>query len=263
MGQAIIRGLVDASASSIVATVHTAESARALEADLGAGVTAIAVDENPSANVEAVRGAGVVLIAVKPRYVREVLAEIAPALADGVVVVSVAAGVMLDAYHQALPAGTAVVRVMPNTPSLVGKGIAGIVIPEGVTAEQASLARALFESVGEVVEIREDEIDALAAVSGSGPAYFYLFVEQLTAAAIQLGFDEATAARLVESTFSGSAALLDAGERTPAELRQQVTSPGGTTMEAVAVFEAADGIATAKAAFDAAIAKAEVLGKGA
>lgn len=260
MGQAIIHGLLSAETEAIVATVHSVESARRLEQEFGGRVAALAIDENAEANLDAVRGAGVVLVAVKPRYVAELLAEIAPALAPGVVVVSVAAGVRLETYAEALPAGTAVVRAMPNTPSLVGKGLAGIVVPEGVSGAQAELARALFQSVGEVVDIREDEIDALAAVSGSGPAYFYLFVEKLTEAAMELGFDGATAVRLVSSTFVGSAALLEASGRSASELRAQVTSPGGTTMEAVAVFETGGWTDLATRAFDAAVEKAKLLG---
>ncbi len=255
-----MHGLMSAQVQEIVATVHSVPSSLRLTDEFGGRVTALSVDETSTANMDAVRGAGVVLIAVKPRYIVELLGQIATALAHDAIVVSVAAGVKLETYQRLLPQGTAIVRAMPNTPSIVGKGLAGIVVPEGVSAEQAVLARALFESVGSVVQISEDQIDALGAVSGSGPAYFYYFVEQLTEAAVQLGFDQATAALLVEAAFTGSAALLEAGDKSPEQLRKQVTSPGGTTMEAVAVFESAAWADTAKRAFDAAIAKSQLLG---
>lgn len=263
MGTAIMHGLMSATTDGIVATVQSTAHARRIETGFGGRVTALAIEEVPDANVEAVLGAGVVLVAVKPKYVPGLLAEIAPVLAEGALVVTVAAGVTLETYYRILPPTTAVVRAMPNTPSVVGKGLAGLVIPGDVAETQAALARALFESVGRVVEIPEEQIDALAAVSGSGPAYFYYFVEQLTEAAAALGFDEVTAAALVEATFVGSAALLEAGDRSPAQLRQQVTSPGGTTMEAVAVFETAGWAETARRAFDAAVLKAKVLAQGA
>lgn len=258
MGRAIIHGLLSSPTAEIAATVNSAASAGALDAEFGGRVRVVAAEAG-DANASAVRGARIVVVAVKPRYVAEVVAEVAPHLDPSAIVVSVAAGVTIDAIRALLPTGTAVVRVMPNTPSLVGKGISGVVFSESVTPAQAELVRALFRTIGDVVDIPEAKIDALAAVSGSGPAYFYLFVEKLTEAAADLGFDADTARRLVDATFVGSAALLAASDRSPAELRAQVTSPGGTTMEAVAVFETGGLVELAARAYDAAIAKAKLL----
>lgn len=203
------------------------------------GVTSYALDVDESANLRAVDGAGVVLIGVKPVGVAALLEEIGPALAEGALVISLAAGVTLAALERRLPAGTPVIRAMPNTPATVGLAVTGISAGASASAEHLILARALFETVGDVLEVPEERIDALGTISGSGPAYVFFLIEQLQAAARARGFDDAEAALLVQGTFRGAVELLRTADLPPEELRRRVTSPNGTTERAIAVMERA------------------------
>src|SRR5690606_436254 len=132
------------------------------------------------------------------------------------------------------------IRSMPNTPAVVGRAVTGLAAGSTADAAALRLARRLFETVGTVVEVPEAQIDALSTISGSGPAYFFLLVEEFTRAAVGKGFAEAEARVLAEQTFIGAAALLAASDDDPAELRRRVTSPGGTTERAIAVLQNAD-----------------------
>lgn len=238
MGGAILRGVVASGIridGGITATNRSLEKAEAF-ADVD-GVTSIALADRPEGNAEAVSDARIVLIGVKPAMVPDLLREIAPHLAADAIVVSLAAGVTLQTFADVLGAEARVIRSMPNTPSTVGKGVAGLAAGESATAEDRAIVRRLFETVGVVVEVPESQIDALGTVSGSGPAYVYLLIEELTKAAVGLGFDEADARVMVEQTFVGATALLDASGEHPAELRRRVTSPKGTTERAIAVLQ--------------------------
>lgn len=238
MGGAILAGLrapgVDIE-RPIAITTKSASSAAAFDGE--ADVDAVASESNPDANRDAVRGAGLVILAVKPWMVIDVAREIADALEPGAIVVSVAAGVTTESIEAQLPSGVAVVRAMPNTPSLIGRGVTGIA--PGVSAGDADvdLVRRLFETVGSALVVREDQINAVAAVSGSGPAYLFLFAEEMTAAARRLGFDEDQAALLAQGTIAGAAELMAQSDKDPAELRRNVTSPKGTTEQAILVLQ--------------------------
>jgi pyrroline-5-carboxylate reductase len=155
-----------------------------------------------------------------------------------------------------------VLRAMPNTPAAVGEGVTGIAAADGTSARARNAARAVFGTVGTVVEVGEDRIDALSAVSGSGPAYVYYFVEQLQRAAERLGFDEAEAAALVLGTVRGSVRLLTETGEPAAALRRRVTSPNGTTERAIAVFDRFGMGSMLDEAFTAAIARARELAGG-
>ncbi|MDN3311210.1 pyrroline-5-carboxylate reductase [Microbacterium oryzae] len=264
MGGAILRGLVadgPAVEGGVFATNRTTEKAAAL-ADLP-GVTSIALADEPEGNMRAAAAARIVLVGVKPAMVPALLAEVAPVLRDDAVVVSLAAGVTLETFQRILGDGVSVLRSMPNTPSLVGKGVTGLARGAAATDEDAALVRELFAAVGTVIEVPEERIDALSAISGSGPAYVFLLIEELTRAAAALGFDEGDARRMVEGTFIGAAALLDASDEEPAELRRRVTSPKGTTERAVAVLQEAELATVFQRAADAAIARAKELAAGA
>jgi pyrroline-5-carboxylate reductase len=139
-----------------------------------------------------------------------------------------------------LPEGVAVVRAMPNTPALIGRGVTGLAGGSTASAEHLELARGLFETVGAVLVVDEGLIDAVTAVSGSGPAYLFLYAEEMTAAARRLGFDDEQAALLVQGTIAGAAELMIRSGDDPAQLRRDVTSPKGTTEQAVEVLQAAD-----------------------
>lgn len=264
MGGAILRGVAASGASvdgGIIATNRSREKAEAF-AGLP-GVTSIALEEQPAGNADAAAAARIVVVGVKPAMVVELLREIAPVLRDDTIVVSLAAGTTLDTFASVLGADARVIRSMPNTPATVGKAVTGLAAGGAVPAADLALVRSLFETVGAVIEVPEDKIDALSTISGSGPAYVYLLIEEFTRAGIGMGFSDADARLMAEQTFIGATALLDATGEDPAELRRAVTSPKGTTERAVAVLQDAGldelfGRATA-----AALARAKELAAGA
>jgi pyrroline-5-carboxylate reductase len=262
MGGAILQGVVGSGlASTVTATNRTVAKASEL-ADLD-GVASIALEVNPEGNTDAAASADIVLIGVKPAMVPDLLREIAPALRPGTIVVSLAAGVTLATFASILGDGVAVLRSMPNTPAVVGKAVTGLAAGAAVAPEDAALVRSLFETVGAVVELPEEQIDALSTISGSGPAYVFLLIEELTKAAVGKGFTEAQARLMAEQTFIGAAALLDATGEDPAELRRRVTSPKGTTERAVEVLQRARLDEVFAEATDAALARARELAAGA
>ncbi len=264
MGGAILRGVLASGIAidgGITATNRTREKAEAFAGI--AGVTSIALSERPDGNAEAVTGARIVLVGVKPAMVPDLLREVAPHLASDTIVVSLAAGVTLQTFADALGADARVIRSMPNTPSTVRKGVTGLAAGSSATGDDLALVCRLFETVGAVVEVPESQIDALSTISGSGPAYVYLLIEELTKAAVGMGFDTADARLMVEQTFIGATALLDASGEDPAELRRRVTSPKGTTERAVAVLQDANLDRTFAEAAAAALARAKELAAGA
>ena len=264
MGGAILQGVVASGIpvdGGIVATNRTAEKTATLQGL--EDVTAISLEETPEGNRDAAASARIVLIGVKPHMVPDLLREIAPVLREDSIVVSLAAGVTLTTFAEGLGEHVRVIRSMPNTPSTVGKGVTGLAAGEAASDDDLALVRRLFELVGAVVEVPEDKIDALSTISGSGPAYVFLLIEELTKAAIAKGFDEADARLMTEQTFIGATALLAASGEEPAELRRRVTSPKGTTERAVAVLQDAHlGEVFAKAT-DAALARAKEMAAGA
>jgi len=241
MGGAILAGLRAPHVQierPIVVTTHSEASAQVY---VGADdVIARASETDTAANRTAVADARIVMLAVKPWMIHDVLREIADHLVPGTIVVSVAAGVTTASMETLLPEGIAVVRAMPNTPSHVGLGVTGIA--GGASAHDADIdiVRRLFETVGAVLVVREEQINAVAAVSGSGPAYLFLYVEEMTAAARRLGFDEDQAALLAEQTVIGAAELMRRSSEPPAQLRRNVTSPKGTTEQAIGVLQSAE-----------------------
>lgn len=235
------------------------DSAKAAAWDGHPVVTAFATGDDTEANRRAVEGAAIVLVAVKPHLVPDLLDDIADALAPGAVVVSVAAGVTVATFERHLPASVAVLRSMPNTPAVVGRAVTGLSAGTRSSDEDLALVRRLFETVGEVVEVPESQLDALSTISGSGPAYVFLLIEELIAAALAKGFTSEQASTLVIGTFRGAVELLAHSGEEPAELRRRVTSPKGTTERAVAVLQEADLAALFTRATDAALARAREL----
>ena len=262
MGTAILAGLMrrGVDASEVVASTKTEATASRLADEFG--ITAIATETNAAANAEAVVDADIVLLAVKPAYIIEVLTQVASNLKPGSLVISVAAGITTAAMQAAVADNVAVVRAMPNTPAIVGRAVTGLAAGSRVSPEQLATASELFESVGRVVVVGEDQIDKLSTVSGSGPAYVFYFIEEFTKAAVELGFMPDQARMLVEETFLGASELLAASGKTPADLRRQVTSPNGTTMQAIAVFEQANLHALFGRATAAALARAREIAEG-
>ncbi|MCD9200075.1 pyrroline-5-carboxylate reductase [Aeromicrobium wangtongii] len=188
-------------------------------------------------NAEAAAGADVVLLVVKPQDVPALLQEIAGSVAPGTTVVSLAAGIRIEAIASALPDGVAIVRAMPNTPALVGEGMFGISPAPAVTEEQLAAVVTLLESGGKVVVVEEALQDAVTAVSGSGPAYVFYLAEAMIAGGVAEGLDPETARILAQQTLVGSAKLLAGSEETAEELRRRVTSPNGTTHAAITTFD--------------------------
>ncbi|KQV08274.1 pyrroline-5-carboxylate reductase [Leifsonia sp. Root112D2] len=263
MGRAILSGLVKPGvhvSGGIRVTNRTA--ARAAELAGTPGVTAYSTDTDAAANRTAVAGADIVLVAVKPAMVPELLTEIADALEPGTIVVSVAAGVTVATFESLLPASVSVLRSMPNTPAVVGLAVTGISAGTRSSDADRALVRSLFETVGEVVEVPEEQLDALSTISGSGPAYVFYLIEQLTATAVDKGFSAEQAAVLVNGTFRGAVELLVQSGEDPAELRRRVTSPKGTTERAVQVLETARLQELFDRATDAALARARELAAG-
>ncbi|GAA4479172.1 pyrroline-5-carboxylate reductase [Microbacterium panaciterrae] len=264
MGGAILRGLVASGIpvdGGIAATNRTAARAAEL-ADLE-GVRSIALEERPDGNAHSAAAARIVVVGVKPGMVPDLLDEIAPHLREDAIVVSIAAGVTLATFAAHLPAGTRVLRSMPNTPATVGRAVTGLAAAADVTAEERALVRRLFETVGSVIEVAEEQIDRLSTISGSGPAYVFLLIEEFTKAAMGKGFAEPEARLMAEQTFIGATALLEASGEDPAELRRRVTSPKGTTERAIAVLQDAGLDDLFARATDAALARARELAAGA
>jgi len=187
----------------------------------------------------AMRDADVVVFAVKPQMMKGAAAGVAAALQPRrPLVVSVAAGITTQDLDRWLGGGNAIVRVMPNTPALLGAGAAGLYANKNVDAGQRATAQALMEAVGTALWIDDESLmDAVTALSGSGPAYFFLLMEAMEAAALELGLPPEAARRLTLQTAFGAARMALESGVAPAELRAQVTSPGGTTAAALQVFE--------------------------
>ncbi len=260
MGGAILDGLLspDVTVSGgIRVTNRTKAKADALIAD---GVTSLCTELDPEANREAVRGARIVLVGVKPAMVAALLEEIESALEPDAIVVSVAAGVTIAAMEAKVPC--TVIRSMPNTPSKVGLGVTGVCAGSRADSDELDLVVALFETVGSVLVVPEEKINAVSAISGSGPAYVFYLIEQLTETAVGLGFDRADAERMVAQTFRGASELLAGADVGPAELRRRVTSPKGTTERAIEILQDADLAGLFDRATAAAVARAEEIAAG-
>lgn len=236
IGEALVAGLLEAGyavKNLVVVETHT-DRAELIANRFGVRVTG-AVDD-------AAVGADLLVIAVKPLDVEGVLTDLAKSELGGdrdQVLVSLAAGVPTARLEAKLPAGFPVVRVMSNTPMLVGQGMSVAAAGRYATGEQMKLVTEMLEAVGEVAVVPETQMDAVTAVSGSGPAYFFLVVEAMVEAAVGLGLSRDTASRLVVQTMLGSAAMLEESGQTAVDLRAAVTSPAGTTAAAVRELERA------------------------
>lgn len=188
-------------------------------------------------NTEAVREASTVLVVVKPQDIRDLLAEIAPALRPGALVVSLAAGVEISMIESQLPDGIAVIRVMPNTPAQVDEGMFAISPGIHSTQDQLDHVTSILAGTGRVLTVPERYQDAVTAISGSGPAYLFFVVEAMIEGGVHLGLPRDTATELVVQTMLGSAKLLRETGEHPTVLRERVTSPGGTTAAAIRELE--------------------------
>ena len=251
MGGAILDGLISGGGDVVIRSTTRSSSASR------AGVESRSTESDVNANRWAVEGASVVVVGVKPAMVTDLLREVSDALDPAALIISVAAGITTATMESVV--GNPVVRAMPNTPALIGKGVTGVSAGSRASVANLATARELFEVVGWVLELPESQIDALSTISGSGPAYVFHAMEQWTRAAVELGFGEADARNLVEKTFAGATALQESTGVDPAELRRRVTSPNGTTERAIAVLDEAKLDEVYRVAAEAALARAREL----
>ncbi len=254
MGEAIAAGLVSSGALSAADIAVAEPTAQRREVFERHGIDAVADGH------EIVGGAGMVLLAVKPQVIDAVVAHIADHLTRGTLVVSIAAGITTARLESLLPEGAPVVRVMPNTPAMVGSGMAVVSGGRVASAEQVERVRVLFEAVGEALVVDEQAQDAATAISGSGPAYVALFVDALTRAGVAQGLSREVAQTLAIQTFRGTADLLSTTGMHPQELIDAVSSPGGTTVAALEALDAGGLRPAVSAAVDAAVKRAKELG---
>ena len=257
MATALIGGLVSSGADA--REFRVVEPIRAQQDNLARQFPGIGFFGEVSAG--AVDGAEIVVLAVKPQQLRVVAQALAHHVADVPVVMTIAAGVRLADVSRWMGGYQRLVRAMPNTPALIREGISGAFGLPDAGARGRELAQRVLEAVGQVLWVnREDMLDAVTGVSGSGPAYVFYFLEACEEAAQQLGFAPADARRLAYATFAGAVALAQGSDAPPATLRAQVTSKAGTTERAVAVLEAGAVKATIIAAVAAAAERAQELG---
>jgi pyrroline-5-carboxylate reductase len=253
IGEALLSGLLrgERAAAEILMSEKHPERAAYLAETFGVRVTDVAT---------AVEQAGTLVIAVKPQDIDALLAEVGPAIEARHLVVSVAAGITTAHIERALPEDIAVVRCMPNTPALVDEAMTAVAAGSHATDEHLAVAESLLGAVGRVVRVPESQLDAVTALSGSGPAYFFFLVEAMIDAGILLGLPRALSAELIVQTAVGAAVMLrDSGEH-PVQLREAVTSPGGTTIAAIRELEIHGVRAALLAAIEAAARRSRELG---
>ncbi|GFZ87105.1 pyrroline-5-carboxylate reductase [Nesterenkonia alkaliphila] len=264
MNGAILTGLLSSGVSpeQVVATSRSSESAQRRSQHYG--VQVLAEENDDAANRTAAAQAEIVFLGVKPYQITDLCAGIKDALKPGAVVVSVAAAVTLEMMEAALAEGQPVIRTMPNTPLSVGAGVVGLSAGTHTSQQQVELVAELLGASGSVHVIPEEQIDALSAIAGSGPAYAFYLAEQMAAAGAELGLDPELAAGLAAETIYGAGKMLleNQGKADAAQLRRNVTSPNGTTEQAISTFDAADMGQTIRAGAAAAAARAaEITGQ--
>jgi len=217
----------------------------------------VSVSKNISGAIET---SDIVILAVKPQNMEKVLEDIAGAIGDKLII-SIAAGITLGFIEKHLGEKTRAVRVMPNTPALIGEGAAALAGGKNATDNDITTARRIFDSVGVTVVVKEELIDAVTGLSGSGPAYGFIIIDALANAGVSQGLEAETALKLAAQTMLGAAKLCLNGDKTPTQLTDMVTSPGGTTIEGIKALKAGKIRETLAAAVKAATKKSKELGK--
>jgi pyrroline-5-carboxylate reductase len=255
MGETLLSGLVRAGRPAAELLVGEKRPERAQELQEKYDVSVVS-------NLEATQRADTVVLVVKPQDMAAVLDEIGPAVRPGQLVVSLAAGITTSYLESRLPAGTPVVRVMPNTPALVDEGMSAIAAGSHCDDDHLAIAEELLGSTGRVLRVPEKQMDAVTAISGSGPAYLFFVVESMIEAGVHLGLPRGTSTDLVVQTVVGSAKMLRETGTHPVVLREQVTSPGGTTAAALRELEIHKVRAAFLAAMEAARDRSAELAEG-
>ena len=255
MGEAIIKGVLDAgltTADAIVASDPVAERRQAMESAYGIGTS--------SSNIDAVRGAEIVILCVKPQTLEKAAPDLRQALSADALVISIIAGARISTLRRAL-GHERIVRSMPNTPAQIGKGMTVWMATPAVTETQRGQASAVLAALGAQISVAEEPfLDMATGLSGSGPGYVFLIIEAMIDAAVRMGFYRADAEQLVLQTLEGSVALARESGIHPAELRNRVTSPAGTTAAGLYELEAGGLRALLDRAIFAAYRRSEELG---
>lgn len=233
MGEALISGLVSSRfpRAQIVFTEKRADRAREISSKYGAREVDL---------IELAKSSDVILLVVKPQDLEQLLVSIEADLNKNATLVSFAAGKTTDFVSKIVGSDISIIRVMPNTPTLIGLGMAAISLGKSVNTEQAEFVSEFLATCGKVISIQENLQDAVTALSGSGPAYFFAFVEEMIKSGISLGLSEDQATTLAIQTMVGSAAMLEQSGKSATSLRENVTSPNGTTAAALKVFSEAN-----------------------
>lgn len=255
MGEAIVSGMLEAG----VADSGDVRIAEPIEARRDYLRDKLGVEVRPAA-VDVLDGADLVVLAVQPKDLPAVMPDVGPGLADGQVVVSIVAGAVMDTLLEGL-GHDAVVRVMPNTPAQVGAGMTVWTASPAVPEARIETTRRMLSTLGEELYVADERlVDMATALSASGPAYVFLFIEALIDAGVYLGMPRDMARKLALQTVAGSTRLVDETGHHPAQLKDMVTSPGGTTIEALRTFESGRFRATVIDAVKAAYEKSQALG---
>lgn len=235
MGSAVLASMVRADGvTQVVVADLRAEVARSVAAAYADAAPEVTGTDDPSV---AVAGSDVVVLAVKPQHMAAAVEQIREHVGESTVVISIAVGLTTAWFASRLPSGTAVVRVMPNTPATIGKGVSAISAGAQATDDHLALTEALFAQTGLVVRVPEDQQSAVAAISGSGPAYVFAMIDALAEAGTALGLPRALALQLASHTAAGAGEFAAESDQHPALLREAVSSPGGTTLAALAELD--------------------------
>ncbi|HVV11104.1 pyrroline-5-carboxylate reductase [Amycolatopsis sp.] len=254
IGEALLSGLLHSGRRPADLLFTERHPERAAELTEQYGVAGVGV-------AEAAKRADVLVVAVKPQDIGPVLDELAPLVSSDSLIVSLCAGLPTSLYERRLPAGVPVVRVMPNTPMVVNEAMSAVSPGTHATPEHVALVKEMLSSVGQVIEVPESQQDAVTALSGSGPAYFFFLVEAMIDAGILLGLPRAVAEKLIIQSAVGAAKMLAETDEHPVILREAVTSPAGTTINAIRELEKHGVRAALLAAIEAARDRSVELGK--
>lgn len=256
MGSALVNGILSRDlipAGNITVSDASKERREDVKKTCGVNVS----DDNK----KTIQGADIVILAVKPQNMAEVMEEIASVCDKSKLIISIAAGISTQYLEEYLKKSSRVIRVMPNTPAMIGEGATAITGGSNATERDLALARHIFEAVGITVSVKEDLMNAVTGLSGSGPAYGFVIIDALADAGVNMGLGRDVALKLAAQTLLGAAKLCLKGDKHPAELKDMVTSPGGTTIAGLKAMEEGKVRATMIAAVEAATLRAKELGK--
>ena len=256
MGQALISGLLTASLvqpKDVIAADLDEDRLGQLSSEHGI--------ETTRDNASAVSNSDVVVLAVKPQVMAPVLKDISPVADGSKLILSIAAGITINFMRSHLQNGSRIIRIMPNTPALIGEGAAALAPGDGTTEEDVKLAEEIFSSVGRALVVEEKMMDAITGLSGSGPAYAFIFIEALADGGVKMGLPRDVSLELSAQTVLGAARMVLELGKNPAELKDMVTSPAGTTIEGVQALESGAFRGTVMRAVEAATRRSQELGK--